>query len=67
MNPAFIGALQGVGLAIILTVLSYFADAAHLNGLINPQMATLIAAICLAMEKNIEASTGKSLFGSVRM
>ncbi len=65
MNPKLIGVLQALGLALILTVLSFFANVANLNGLVNPEMATLVAAIALAIENTINAKNGKSLFGLV--
>ena len=64
-NPKLIGFLQAIGLALILTVLSFLANAANLQGLVNPEMATLVAAVALAIENTINAKNGKSLFGLV--
>lgn len=64
-NPKLIGFLQAIGLALILTVLGFLANAANLNGLVNPEMATLVAAVALAIENSINAKSGKSLFGLV--
>ena len=64
-NPKLIGFLQAIGLALILTILSFLANAANLQGLVNPEMATLVAAVALAIENTINAKNGKSLFGLV--
>lgn len=66
MNNIVLGILQGLGLALLETVLAFFADATHLNGLVNPQMALVVAAIALALENHLYDKTGKSLFGTVR-
>ncbi len=65
MSPKLIGVLQAIGLALILTVLGFLANAANLNGLVNPEMATLVAAVALAIENSINAKNGRSLFGLV--
>ena len=63
--PKLIGFLQALGLAIILALLSFLANATNLQGLVNPEMATLVAAVALAIENSINAKSGKSLFGLV--
>ena len=65
--PKLTGALQALGLAIIITVLAFLADATNLSFLNNPYMATVVAGICLAIENALQAKTGKALFGSVRL
>lgn len=65
--PKLAGVLQALGLALILTILSFFADAANLSFLVNPQTETIVAAICLAIENTINQKSGKSLFGAVRL
>ena len=64
-NPKLIAVFQALGLALILTVLSFLANATNLSGLVNPEMATLVAAIALAIENSINAKNGTSLFGLV--
>ena len=65
INPKLLGFLQALGLALIMALLSFLANTANLSSLVNPEMATLVAAIALAIENSINAKSGKSLFGLV--
>jgi len=65
MNPKLVGVFQALGLAILLTICGFLADASNLSGLFNPYTATIISAIALAIEQDIQSKTGKSLLGSV--
>lgn len=66
MNPTLLKILQGLGLALILTVLSYFADSTNLQSLVNAPMAGLISGICILIEGTIKKKYGRALFGVVR-
>jgi len=59
--------LQALGLAILEAILAFLANAVNLQGLVNPQMAAVIAAVALAIENSIYNKTGKSLMGSVSL
>ncbi len=63
--PPLLGIIRGLGTAVIVCVLAYFGDAAHLNGIVSDALASVIAAIALAIEHHIEAGGGGALFGSV--
>ena len=56
--------LQSLGLVVIEAVLAFFANSVNLQGLVNPQMGMLIAAIALAVEQSLYNKTGKSLMGT---
>ncbi len=64
-NPKLIGVLQALGLSLLMALLAFLANSANLGGLVNPEMATLVAAVALAVENTINAKSGKSLFGLV--
>jgi hypothetical protein len=66
MNPPLLGALRGLGVAVLIAILSWLGNAANLPFL-NPETATLVAAVALAIEHQIEAKTGKALFGAARL
>lgn len=66
LSPAVLGFMRGLGVAIVVAVLTYLGDAANLNGLVSPTLAALIAAIALAAEHGIQAKTGNALFGAVK-
>ena len=66
MNPLLLGALRGLGVAVLIAILSWLGNAANLPFL-NPETATLVAAVALAIEHQIEAKTGKALFGAARL
>ena len=64
-NPKTVAVLQDIGLSALMGILAFLANTANLQGLVNPEMATLVAAIALAIENSINAKSGKSLFGMV--
>lgn len=66
-SGVFLTVLQALGLVIIEAIFAFFADASNLGGLVNPQMASLVAAIALAIENSLYNKTGKSLFGTVNL
>lgn len=65
ISPAVLGFLRALGTVALTAVLTYLGDATHLNGIVSGGIATLIAAIALGIEHNIESNSGKALFGSV--
>lgn len=66
MNPSTLGFIRALGVAVVMAVVSYLADASHLNGVVSAGLATIISALALAIEHSIEGSTGNALFGAVR-
>lgn len=69
LSPAVAGFAKGLGIAVLLAVVSYFGDAAHLGGVVSPTLAVLIASIASAVESSLKASSGgtSALFGAVRI
>lgn len=67
INPATAGFVKGLLLVVILTVSSYLADSAHLTGVLNPVLATVVASAFSALESHLKAVSGgsKALFGAV--
>ena len=65
-NPAVLGLVRGLGVVIGAAVLSYFADATHLQGIVSPPIAALIASLVLALEQHLEGKGKGSLFGAVK-
>lgn len=65
MSPLLIGLSLRNGFAVRGAVLVYLGDATNLTGILNPSTATIIAALALGIEHNIEAKTGNALFGAV--
>ncbi len=66
LSPAVLGVVRGLGVLLLATTLSYFADASHLQGIVSPTVAAIIAAIVLGLEQHIESKTGNALFGAVK-
>lgn len=64
MNPLILGFLRGLGFAVLTAVLIYVGDATHITFL-SPQIAALLSMVALAAEHQLEAKTGKALFGAV--
>lgn len=65
MTPAQLGFVRGVGSIILMGVLTYLADASHLNGLVSVSVATIIAGLAAALESSLSNGTGTALFGAV--
>lgn len=66
MNPSTLGFIRAIGVVVLVSVLTYLGDASHLSGIASEGLATLIAALALAVEHAIENSSGNALFGAVR-
>ncbi len=67
MSQTTLGLLRGIGVAALIGILGYLGDASHLNGVLSYGLASIVSALCLAMEHNIADNTGKALFGAVRV
>lgn len=65
LSPALLGFLRGLGVFVLMAVLSYVGAVEHL-AFLNPATAALISTIALSIEHMIEGSTGKALFGAAR-
>lgn len=69
ISPAVLGVLRSAASVAIfgasLAILSFFADATHLNGVVNDSLAALIAAIASGIEHNMESKGSGALFGAV--
>jgi len=66
MSPSTLGFIRAIGTVVLMSVLTYLGDSAHLNGIVSATAATIISALALALEHSIESSTGNALFGAVR-
>lgn len=67
MNPALLGLLRGLGMVVLAAVINFLADSTNLQGVVTPTVATLISVVALALEHMQASSTGKALFGAVKM
>ncbi len=65
MNQYVIGLLRGLGMVVLTAVLNYLANAANLQGIVSPTIASLISVVVLAIEHGVSAP-GTALFGAVR-
>lgn len=69
ITPGVAGFVKGLLTVILAVVVSYLADAANLQGLLNPALATVVAGVFAAIESSLKAKSGgeKGLFGAVRI
>lgn len=69
LSPAVAGFLKGVLIAVVLAIVSYLGDSAHLGGIVSPSIAVLIASVASAIESSLKSSSGgtSALFGAVRL
>lgn len=67
LSPSIIGFIKALGVVVIASVASYLADAAHLTGVLNPVIATVVAALAASFESYLKANSGNTtaLFGTV--
>ena len=64
ISPALLGFLRGLGMVVIIGLLTYIGDATHLPFL-NPATASLVAVIALTLEHALSPA-GTALMGAVR-
>ena len=69
LSPAIAGFIKGLLMVIVLAVVSYLGDSAHLSGILSPALATIAAGLFSAIESSLKASSGGStaLFGAVKL
>lgn len=69
LTPSFAGFIKGILGVVVLCVVTYLADAAHLNGILNPTLSVMAAALFSAIESGLKASSGgtTALFGAARI
>lgn len=69
ISPATSGFIKGLLMVVVLSVVSYLADAAHFGGILSPAIATIAAAVFSAVESDLKANSGGNLglFGAARI
>jgi len=67
LTPSQAGFIKGLGLTILLAILSFFTDAANLTGIVGPTLSALIVAVASAIESSMKADDNgeTGLFGTV--
>lgn len=62
-----IGFIKAIGVVVITAILSYLGNAAHLNGVLSPVLASLVAALAASLESHFKDASGntEALFGAV--
>jgi len=63
------GFIKGLLVVVVASVVSYLANSANLQGVLNPALATVVAALFSSLESHLKATSGnsKALFGAVRL
>lgn len=67
LSPQLISFIKAIGILMIFTLLTFLGDASHLNGIVSPAVAGLIAAIASWLETDIKQNTGNALFGAAKV
>lgn len=67
ISPSTAGFLKGLLIVVVLAVVSFLGDAAHLTGVLNPVLAALVAGVFSGIESKMKANTDgeTGLFGAV--
>lgn len=66
ISPAWLGFIRGIGVVVIMAVLTYLANATNLTPVLGNSLAAIIASLALALENGMEGRTGKAGFGALR-
>jgi hypothetical protein len=64
MSPAVIGFLRGLATVVVFAVVGYVANAANLTPVLGGSVATIVAALALALEHGLSPS-GTAGFGAI--
>lgn len=67
ITPAFNGFLKGLGVVLLMSALTYLADAANTAPLLGIGGAALLSGLASAIESHIRSHTGKGLFGATKV
>lgn len=69
ISPSIAGFIKGLGIVLLVSTLSFLGDVSHFTGIVNPIVATMIAALASSLESHMKAASGNTtaLFGSVRI
>lgn len=69
ITPSQAGFIKGLGVVLLASLASYLANVANLQGVFNPVLATLIAALASSLESHLKSQSGNqsALFGAVRL
>lgn len=65
MSPAAIGALRALLTVVIMAVVTWLADSAHLGGILPPTIGTIVSMVALSIEHYMASGTQTALFGSI--
>lgn len=65
MNPAMLGFVRGLGVAVLAAVLVFMGDVANLSGVLRPEVAAIVSALALSLEEFLANKKGRALFGAV--
>lgn len=67
LTAAQIGFIKALGVMVVATIASFLANQANLTGVLNPVLASLVAALAASMESYLKDKSGnnKALFGAV--
>ena len=66
LNAAQLGFVRALGTIILMSVLSYLGDSAHLSGVVTVGAAGIISSLALSFEHMVEATGKGALFGMVK-
>lgn len=69
ISPTVAGFLKGLFIVIVLSIVSYLGNVAHLTGILNPMLATIVASVFSAIESKMKAKDdgNTAFFGAVKV
>lgn len=67
LTPAQLGLLRGIAFSVVMAIITFLGDASHLNGVVSPVIAAIIASLALSLEHYLEGNGGGAMFGAVTM
>lgn len=64
LTPAQNGALKQLLMVLVLGVVAFLGDSAHLTPFMSAGLATIVSMLASSLESHIKAQTGNGLFGA---
>lgn len=65
LTPGQLGLVRGLGMAVLMAILTFLGDSANLNGIVSAAGAGIISALALSLEHYMASGSTTALFGAV--
>lgn len=69
LSPAWIGFIKALGVVIVYAVVAFATDATHLNSVLGPAAAAIVAGLAASLESYLKSQSQNTtaLFGAIKI